>query len=134
MKTIVFICAAILAGCAANQTIQREDKYVPPIERKLFDPQIINGNLIMPREQWFHNFKASGIPNFCNVPQAGFLGAYKGKPEDCQITVEKILDFCLVKLSDTYIPEKVEGIARANSYGQYMGMCLLINYQKSTKS
>lgn len=134
MKFIGFLIAVILTGCVANQPKETQASYIPPQERKLFDPEIINGQLVMPRDQWFHNFKASGIPGLCGDPQAGFLRAYKGTPEDCPVIVEKVLDFCFEKLSEKYIPEKVQGMAKANAYGQSLGMCLLINYQKDNNA
>lgn len=133
MKFIGFLIALLLIGCVENQPKETRTTYIPPKERKLFDPKIINGELVMPRDQWFHNFKASAIPEFCTNPQAIFLNVYKGTPEDCPVIVEKILDFCLEKLLEKYIPGKVQGMANANAYGQSMGACLLINYQNYQK-
>lgn len=133
MKYIVAILIYLLVGCASNQTIKKDVKYVPPSERTLFDPKVVDGVLIMPREQWFHNFKASSIPGLCSDPKAKFIYVYKGARKNCEKVVEDILDFCLEKLSGNYIPKEVKGIAKANVYGQIMGSCLLINYQNSVK-
>lgn len=130
MKPIIIICTLLIVGCAANKPIEKANKYTPPKDRVLYDPKIVDGELLMSREQWFHNFKASAIPGLCSAPQAGFLRVYNGAPENCEKTVEPILDFCFQKFSNGQIPETVRGMARANAYGQRMGMCLLINYQQ----
>lgn len=134
LKKYFLAFAFILAGCASGLPESTENNYVPPKERKLFDPTFINGQLTMPRGEWFHNFKATAIPGLCSDPRAGFLRVYKGKPSKCEMEIEPILDFCLEKLSENYIPETLVGIGRANSYGQSMGQCLIINYQHKIKN
>lgn len=136
MKIIQSFICLLLVLSSFNLQAEKENSqsnYIPPESRKLFDPEIIDGELHMQREHWFHNFKVGAIPAFCTNPQAGFLNVYKGEKEKCPLEVEAIMDLCLTKLADKSIPEKIVGVMQANAAGQNMGMCTFVAYQQSLK-
>lgn len=129
----LFFVSFVAACSTANPAVKQSSSYVPPAERKLIDPEIVDGKLKMNRADWFHNFKISTVPGFCKNPSAGFLGNYIGAPEDCEKTVEKIMDFCMENVVDKTIPKVLTTIPQANFAGQEVGVCTFSAYRASIK-
>jgi len=88
----------------------------------------------MSKMDWFHNFKITAVPGFCNNPQSGFLRNYEGDPSECQKTVEKFMDFCMGNVVGKDIPELLTNGNQANSAGQAIGICTFSAYRASLKS
>ena len=97
----------------------------------LREPEYIDGQPVIPREDWVHNFKVSSVPGLCTDPQAGFVLVYKGAPEDCYATVRTLIDKCMEGPLDSNIPKMIRGFPMAYAAGENLGRCVLTAYLAS---
>lgn len=101
-------------------------------EPTLRKPSFVDGQPVMPRDDWVHNFKISSVPGLCTNPEAGFALVYKGNPEDCYLLVRSLIDMCMDGPLDNKIPQTIRGFPMAHTAGENLGRCVLDAYLVSS--
>ena len=83
----------------------------------------------MNRAEWLKNLGPIMANGFCNGCGSHFMRIYKGVPSKCVAEVGDLFDRCANKEPRVMLPERLTGLADANSYGQVIAACISAYYQ-----